>query len=102
MSDERKPLLSDVDLAYIAYDGKPEAGSVMPVEKAVTIVRDYYESLISEGKLRVVEEVELVWRVNERNIGCHYCSFCDRPHPMTIGLKEGNYCPGCGNKIKQP
>lgn len=52
-------------------------------------------------EMRVVEEVELIWGVDERGIGCHYCSSCGRRHPAQIGNLPNYYCPGCGNLIKR-
>lgn len=89
MSNERKPLLSDGDAGNIAWDAykvssSPELGGIA--------VRDHYERLITDGKLRVVEEVE--------DIGGRYdgyiCSGCSNE-----SVEWFNYCPGCGNKIKR-
>lgn len=55
-------------------------------------VRNYYERLIDEGKLRVVEEVE--W--NKKWPGCGKCA-----HPWSLLLEKSVFCPGCGNKIKR-
>ena len=64
-------------------------------------VRDYYERLITEGKLRVVEEVTVS--------SDYYCSLChfdcsDAARDFADGTSSFiyNYCPGCGNHIKRP
>ena len=85
MNAERKPLVSDEILA-------------MHIQRAETDtdlcerIRDEYESLITSGKLRVVEEVE--W--DRKKPGCAKCG-----HPWSVLLTISAYCPGCGNKIKR-
>lgn len=61
-------------------------------------VRDFYERLIDEGRLRVVEQV-----THEERGGFVYCSGCDWSAPWEIGGMSPNMkcCPGCGNKIKR-
>jgi hypothetical protein len=58
--------------------------------------RDYYEDLITTGKLRVVEEVEC------RNTGKDeaWCEWLKCPCGESTRVGS-NYCPGCGNKIKR-
>jgi hypothetical protein len=51
--------------------------------------------LMGEGKLRAVEEVELILGIS----GVTYIKTC----PVCQTRQPGKYpfCPGCGNKIKQ-
>ncbi len=59
-------------------------------------VRDYYEDLITTGKLRVVEEVEY--------LSDGGCSNCGNTIYSDAGIERPNagwFCPGCGNKIKR-
>lgn len=88
MSETRPPLLSDYDLEHEDGHGNPLMGS--------WDVRDHYERLIDEGKLRAVEEVE--------DIGGYFddfiCSKCG------YGKERGYvcspvFCPGCGNPVKR-
>jgi hypothetical protein len=54
--------------------------------------RDYYEDLITTGKLRVLEDVGY-----DRG-GCLKCGEADDHGTQWRGW---TYCPGCGNKIKR-
>ena len=80
----RPPLLSDADLGYVKDTHTPEQ------------VRDFYENLITTGKLRVVEEVEYGNKPGLRRI-CLKCKALSEE----ISVKHYVYCPGCGNKIKR-
>ena len=87
MNNERKPLLSDKaagDIAWDAYkvSSSPELGGIA--------VRNYYERLITEGKLRVVEHASRVHKLS--GLLCSICS---------ISWQDDQYCRGCGNKIKR-
>lgn len=96
---KREPMLNDGDagdIAWAAYatTSSPEVGGIA--------VRDYYERLIDEGKLRVAEEVE--FRNNDYDCyitcsGCHdgvpYYVWDEMPDGMSL------HCPGCGSKIKR-
>lgn len=103
--NKREPLLSDEYLGTLAPDPEwPDGPDWYPSSKQV---RDYYESLIDSGKLRVVEEVELV-RVEPGRQFYHppwYCGACD--YRITYYDEDGQeaprpaFCPGCGNKIKR-
>ena len=55
-------------------------------------VSDWYESRITSGELRVVEEVEY-----DRG-GCLKCGNVDDHGAQWQGW---NFCPDCGNKIKR-
>ena len=85
MSNKRPPLLSDHDLMEMMFfteDGK------RPSEK----IREFYEDLITDGTLRVVEEVE--------PIRLHPCDFWRCPSCHTQ-VDFDAYCKMCGNKIKR-
>ena len=55
-------------------------------------VARWYEDLIDDGKLMVVEEVE--W--SSKKPGCERCG-----HPWSLLLRQSIFCPGCGGKIKR-
>jgi hypothetical protein len=86
MNNERKPFLSD-------DEANCDDGHGM-------FVRDYYERLITEGKLRVVEEVTVDDDGN--------CSGCGRwvgyPNdPLAAWSGElPKHCKNCGQPIKRP
>jgi len=86
---KREPMLRDD-----AMVGLCEAGQLYPWQKEARKVRDHYERLIDEGKLRVVEEVE---EAALPPLGLmRGCPRCKRKW-TAIDL----FCPGCGNKIKR-
>jgi hypothetical protein len=93
MNTERKPLLSDEDIR-IVYSPYMKYRIKQGMEGMD--VRDYYEDLITTGKLRVVEEVEC------RNTGKDeaWCEWLKCPCGESTRVGS-NYCPGCGNKIKR-
>ncbi len=76
MNNERKPFLSDDEANCDDGHG--------------LFVRDYYERLITEGKLRVVEHASPVHKLS--GLLCSICS---------ISWQDDQYCRGCGNKIKR-
>ena len=95
-----KPMLGDPDLVLLMDDEAEDFGvddenedgrfAWMAMLEAARAVRSFYENLIHEGRLRVVEEVELVppiWNCSGKGCGWD-------------GAQPGPYCPGCGNKIK--
>ena len=84
MSNERKPLVSDSQCEFVGFD------SLGPADAAETI-RDHYERLITEGKLRVVEEV---------NYDDDKCSKCRTPIQIMSDCYFPDFCPGCGNPTK--
>lgn len=96
MSNKRPPLLSDHDLMemmFVTEDGK------RPSEK----IREFYEDLITDGKLRVVEEVQS-YLENEIAFGCPSCeSVWDKQARWSKNgkIRTTHYCPGCGVKIKR-
>lgn len=97
MSNERKPLVSDSQCEFVGFD------SLGPADAAETI-RDHYEYLITEGKLRVVEEVELVGNDYDCMMECSGCGWhiCWQYIDTDItSTSEMLFCPGCGNKIKR-
>ena len=79
MNNERKPLLSDDVLSGIEI-----------MDNAAWLVRERYERLITEGKLRVVEHASRVHKLS--GLLCSICS---------ISWQDDQYCRGCGNKIKR-
>jgi hypothetical protein len=96
MSNERKPLLSDKSAGDIAWDAykvssSPELGGIA--------VRDHYERLITEGKLRAVAEVTVDDDGN--------CSGCGKwvgyPNdPLAAWSGElPKHCKNCGQPIKR-
>jgi hypothetical protein len=96
MENERKPLLSDEDLwsdefgqMYMESDG----GSRW--EPSSSKVRDFYESKITSGELRLVGLVKRI-KVQETDQGfLDRCSACSAVlSPMDV------WCPGCGEKIE--
>jgi len=91
MSTERKPLLTGLDW-YACVNNPDDPREVRTAEAIV----DFYENLITTGKLRVVEEVTLV-------DGC--CPVCDTFMAMPLDVVGNDltppYCSGCGNKIKR-
>jgi hypothetical protein len=95
MSTERKPLLSDDVMDQIGLNVCDDDGASV----TGNAVRDYYENLITTGKLRVVEDVEhLAKDAGYKCSGCGWSALWE-----FRGLcDEVNYCPGCGNKIKNP
>jgi hypothetical protein len=110
MNNERKPLLSDKDIQKISepvigkFDDIPSipfggnaigswlVGFTFGAEK----VRAYYESLIDEGKLRVVEDVAPSFIHGEIK-----CGKCEGRLGNTYADALPNYCHRCGNKIKR-
>lgn len=44
MSNKREPLLSELDLLHICFNGKPEQNTMMPIDQAVKAVSDQYEA----------------------------------------------------------
>jgi hypothetical protein len=79
MNNERKPLLSDDVLSGIEI-----------MDNAAWLVREQYERLITEGKLRVVEHASPVHKLSGL-----LCSICN------ISWQDDQYCRGCGNNIKR-
>lgn len=118
MSNEREPLLPDSRMYLsVPTDQAQPDGSIVPgVTKyplmSAGLVRDYYESLITSGKLRVVEEVELVpnGSTDDENgsvIPLHAHRNCPGGYHEIRGYEDSaeidaKFCPGCGNPIKHP
>jgi hypothetical protein len=92
MSTKRNPLLSDEECHTFAME------SIGPID-AAEMVRDHYEHLIDDDKLRVVEEVDL-----DAGRGHSFIRGIYRPCIMckTKVYNGDVYCSGCGNKIKRP
>lgn len=93
-NSKRKPLLSNDGILDIVGRGK-HLGADVDRATGGLVIRDHYERLIDEGKLRVVEEVEL-----DNSIpGFLMCPKCQRD--MRDDDWGGfEFCP-CGNKIKR-
>ena len=87
MNNERKPLLSDSEIYRFLTTENGHAGENK--YRALRRLRDHYERLITEGKLRVVEHASPVHKLSG-----FLCSIC------SISWQDDQYCRGCGNKIK--
>jgi hypothetical protein len=83
MSNERKPLLSDDVMAEIGLNVRDDDGASV----TGNAVRDFYEQLITDGKLRVVEDAG----------DGKYCKVCDDKMD-----RSKPFCSGCGNPIYKP
>lgn len=99
--NERKPLLSDQGLSNgperEVYYIEPEAiGKRMVRYLSASDVRDFYENLITTGKLRVVEEVEL-----DEGGYCLRCGYDAMDRSDNLCPEFPPFCHGCGNKIKR-
>jgi hypothetical protein len=96
MSNERKPLLSDEAMSGVVTF--PGGAKRYEHEMDGDEVRDFYERLITEGRLRVVEEVDLDAGRGHSFIRGIYrpCTVC-----KTKVYNGDVYCPGCGNPIKR-
>ena len=100
MSDKRKPLLSDGALTaiidkWVEYDDGLDT-DWDKASNAADSVRNFYETLIATGKLRVVREVEAMCGDHGGIEGCS-CSECSAP----VMPEAWMYCPGCGNKVRR-
>jgi hypothetical protein len=89
MNNERKPLLSVEKLVDEFCEVHPYHAQIYAKQTACW-VRDFYERLITEGKLRVVEHASPVHKLS--GLLCSICS---------ISWQDDQYCRGCGNKIKR-
>ena len=108
MSDtkKRKPMISGSMLRQIVNDPRSHDKTTVGCD-----VRDFYEDLITTGKLRVVEEVEVktqcVTKRMDQFSGASYydcelrCCGCSVFFQVKTVNEQANFCPGCGNKIKQ-
>jgi hypothetical protein len=90
MSNERKPLLSDEWINTHELPRQLYGEERVAMEVGMRLMRAEYERLITEGKLRVVEEVHAVHKLS--GLICSNCS---------ITWHNDSCCRGCGNKIKQ-
>ena len=106
MDTERTPFLHyeefrailDDEAEDIGVDDETESGKAewRAMNTAGNAIREFYESLIAAGKLRVVEEVEAQYGDYGGIMGWS-CTNCSAPcQPDYWG-----YCPGCGNPIKR-
>lgn len=87
MSNERKPLVTMADVRL-------HCGELNEREAvACRWIIERYERLITEGKLREVEDVEFDGRT-DRCSGCGYSDY--ECHGVDF-----DYCPGCGSRIKR-
>ena len=101
MSKDREPVLSDMELRGFVVNGLPTEfpgtseflGRKSPHAMSPEAVRDFYENLITEGKLRVVEEC--VVREDPEWPGMKHCG-CNGRGPITDEI----WCPYCGGKLK--
>lgn len=100
MSD-RKPLLSDSKAQAILRDHNMDFR--FSYRLVTQHVRDFYEHLITSGKLRVVEEEEEVeFASNDYDclLACTGCNWKIGWHIME-DIEPMKFCPGCRRKIKQ-
>lgn len=92
---EHEPLLSDAD--FHRLDEEHFAMGINPISRED--VRDFYESKITSGELRVVKEVH---NCNSASV-CFTCSSCcvSMYKVSFLNAKEGamRHCPNCGGKI---
>ena len=104
MSKERKPLYGD-DLIVTNsnnYNGWELDGLdhyEQGYRSGAYTLRDFYENLITTGKLRVVEEVEL-----DIYFHCKKCGSANSYEDTMSGTMEDDenpFCKGCGNPIKR-
>lgn len=88
MSDtkKREPMLSDRAVRDLASS-----------DRGIRLARDFYEDLITKGKLRVVEEVEIIRADN----GWDACSKCGEQPNAHSPVASWTFCPGCGQPIKR-
>lgn len=90
---KREPLLSDHNrdssVPY-AHDAYSDAWKWW-----FDYCRAYYERLIDEGRLKVVQEVEYI----DATSALFKCSGCDILELNSRPLDK--FCPGCGNPIKR-
>lgn len=93
MSEKRNPLLSDATIADHFMYGPLLQDAEQAFVSGARHARQFYEDLITTGRLRVVEKVE--W--DRKKPGCAKCG-----HPWSMLLTTSVCCPGCGNKIKRP
>lgn len=96
---KRDPLLSNVELRELELMGRVTTkngtlGVIIGERSSSRMVRDFYERLIDEGRLKEVGGVEFV-----RHVGSH-CSGCGFLDTEYHG-EDFNFCPGCGNPIKR-
>ncbi len=102
MSNEREPLLPDsrmylsIPTDQVQFDGSIAPGVTKYPLMSAGLVRDYYENLITSGKLRAVEEVESISTIQGVTMSAK-CSGCGLK-PLMFNFA---YCPGCGNPIKR-
>jgi len=94
-NSKRKPLLSNDGILDIVGRGK-HLGADVDRATGGLVIRDHYERLIDEGKLRVVEEVA----ISEEGLMHGRCVGCKYTHQMAF-LSDCSYCPGCGQPIKR-
>jgi len=89
-----KPMLSNDECFAMAFLYPPDARE----EFIAMEVRDFYENLIHEGRLKVVEEcrVKIDTSPGEWN-GMHLLG-CNGRGPVTDEV----FCPYCGNRIIKP
>ncbi len=88
MSDERKPMLSDEGVSELCMTGHGMAS--FETAMIARRVRDHYESLITDGKLRKVVPVKV--RMTQRGPVSECCN---------AWIEGFSCCPGCGNPIPQ-
>ena len=87
--EQRAPLLSDDEFKELLGDDWIAAKGDR-AESAGKKIRDFYESKITSGELRVVKTTR---NSHENGWGCDHCDRC-------LGSEvDYNFCPGCGAQI---
>lgn len=89
---EREPMLSDEGIEDIIP--MPTQEDFQWMVHGGKMIRDHYESLITTGKLRVVEEVA-------EDDPFDHVYRCSGMHVFGPSMECVKFCPGCGNKIKR-
>ena len=104
LSDDKMWITIPQDKATIDEHGEMV---IVPGETQLPIigaakVRDFYEDLITSGKLRVVEEEEVEFASNDYDclLACTGCNWKIGWHIME-DIEPMKFCPGCRRKIKQ-
>lgn len=90
---ERAPMMSDETLMDIVIDkyGGTDSYTQDRCFAVAEAVRDFYESNITSGELRVVKKTRMVDNAGPKCLTCGYAQ--DYTY---VGM---NFCPGCGAQI---
>ncbi len=100
MSDERTPLLSDEQVFALNMRSSIEGGVNLGEDAPAYKVRDFYENLITTGKLRVVDCTYAEKTYGPVTYSIWNCSKHGELHRCK-GEADSAVCLGCGNPIKR-